>query len=280
MKQLIGLFMACCLSLAATAEQIDLPLPNTLVASADYLKGDGDKPVVLILHGFLQTYNFPTVHRLADGLHSEGYSVLAPSLSLGVTYRKQSLACEAIHTHTLQDDVKEIAFWIDWLKQQGHERVVLVGHSTGSLELIAYLAGGPDPAVQKMVAISMVEGRFELAMDEYNALRDELRSLVARGENKPVMRHFSFCSKLFATPSSLVSYLDWSPDVILRAIRESSVPITIVMGSKDDRLGADWPQHLRKTGRKVQIIEGANHFMDGVYEFDLLDAILEELAGS
>jgi hypothetical protein len=34
---------------------------------------------------------------------------------------------------------------------------------------------------------------------------------------------------------------------------------------------------LRQTKAKVRVIEGANHFMDGDFEFDLLDTVLLEL---
>ena len=49
------------------------------------------------------------------------------------------------------------------------------------------------------------------------------------------------------------------------------------MGSRDDRLGPDWIDNLKKTKAKVLVIEGANHFMDGDFEFDLLDNVLLEL---
>ncbi len=43
----------------------------------------------MILHGFMLTHNFQTVKQLAESLHESGYTVLTPSLSLGLTNEKQ-----------------------------------------------------------------------------------------------------------------------------------------------------------------------------------------------
>jgi len=60
-------------------------------------------------------------------------------------------------------------------------------------------------------------------------------------------------------------------------MREVSTPQAYLMGSMDDRLGPAWIEQLRQTGQPLTIIPGANHFMDGEYEFALQDAVLEQL---
>jgi len=98
---------------AIHAELVTQQMPSGIAANAEYLQGEPGRPTILMLHGFLQTHNFHTIHRLSAGLHDEGYTVLSPTLTLGIPFRKQSLACEAIHTHRLQDDHAEIAAWLD-----------------------------------------------------------------------------------------------------------------------------------------------------------------------
>src|SRR5512134_1452298 len=70
-------------------------------ANAEYLIGERSKPAVLLLHGFLQTREFATVATLARDLQDEGYTVLAPTLSLSIPNRERSLACEAVHRHSM-----------------------------------------------------------------------------------------------------------------------------------------------------------------------------------
>jgi dienelactone hydrolase len=264
-------------SASALAEVVELVMPNKLMALAEYRKAESGKPTVLLMHGFLQTHEFPTIHRLTEGLASAGYGVLAPTLTLGVTHRKQSMACEAIHTHTMGDGAKEIARWVEWLKANKTKSIVLVGHSFGSVETLAYLSSHRDPQVRKLIGVSAVEGRLKVD----GALRDKLiketRTMVMARDKHLVSQQFSFCQKYRATPESMLSYLEWTPQRIISEAGRLPISITFIMGSRDDRLGPNWIELLQKTKAKVRVIQGANHFMDGDFEFDLLDNVLLEL---
>ncbi len=264
-------------AVSAFAEPVELQMPNKVVAKAEYRAGEAGKPTVLLMHGFLQTHEFPTIQRLADGLASAGYSVLAPTLTLGVTHRKQSLACEAIHTHTIGDGAKEIAQWVNWLKARNASSIVLVGHSFGSVETLVYMSAQRDPLVRKLIGVSAVEGRLKVDGAQREKVIEELRALVKKGDKKLFTQAFSFCPKYLATPQSMLSHLEWTPERILKTASHLPIPVVFIMGSKDDRIGVNWIDQLRKSRLKVRVIEGANHFMDGDFEFDLLDNVLLEL---
>lgn len=264
-------------SALAMADEVSLTMPNGLTALAEYRIGKADKPAVLLLHGFLQTHHFPTVNRLTEELHSEGHTVLAPTLTLGVPNRKQSLACEAVHTQTLPDNAAEIKTWLDWLSAQGHGSVVLLGHSTGSMNLLNFLASQRHAAVTKLIGISLVEARLELDTKGRRALEADLRRRIARKDTGLVEHQLSFCKNYRASPASLLSYLEWTPERILETARQVQTPQAYVMGDQDDRLGRNWIARLKQTGQRLYIVRGANHFMDGEHEFDLLDHVLLEL---
>jgi pimeloyl-ACP methyl ester carboxylesterase len=270
------LFLAA-FAVAALADPVELVLPNKLTARAEFRQGDAGKPVVLLVHGFLQTHEFPTIHRLTEGLASAGYSVLAPTLTLGVTHRKQSLACEAINTHTMTDGAKELSAWLNWLKARKLNSVVLVGHSFGSIGTLAFLITQRDPSVKKLIGISAVEGRMKVDGPARDKLIKETRALVNAHDKRLITQQFSFCQKFRATPESMLSYLEWTPERILREAGHLPIPAAFIMGSRDDRLGPNWIERLQKSKAKVRVIEGANHFMDGDFEFDLLDSVLLEL---
>lgn len=261
----------------AGADTVSLKLENGIRANADFRPGDPGKPALLLLHGFLQTYNFHTIFSLSGALNDEGYTTLAPTLSLNVPNRRKSLACEAIHTHTLEGDLSEVRQWIDWLGRQGHDSVILVGHSTGSMTLLAYLEQERDPRVKDFIGISIVESRMESSVEQQAVLREDLRRRIERGDRSLVRHQFSFCKPMLAAPDSLLSYMVWTPDRILQAIRNTETPQFFIMGSLDNRLGADWIERLGETGKPVVIIYGANHFMGGEYEFALSDVILDRL---
>ncbi|MEW6677119.1 MAG: alpha/beta fold hydrolase [Pseudomonadota bacterium] len=254
-----------------------LTLPNKIVAQGEFRTGDPAKPAVLLLHGFLQTHNFPTIHRLVEALSDEGYTVLAPTLSLGIPHRGQSVACEAIHTHTVAQGAEELNAWVKWLSARQVRQIILAGHSIGNIYNLAYLSSYPDSRVKKLIGISIVEGRLKIGEPARAGLVRDLRKAVQEDKRKTIEHQFSFCQRFHATRESLLSYLEWGPDKILTAVRKANLPVTMIMGGKDDRLGADWVDRLKKTPARVIIIPGANHFMDGQHEFDLVDEFLNEM---
>ncbi len=244
-------------------------------ANADYLVGEPGKPAVLLLHGFLQTRDFSTVAILARGLHDTGYTVLAPTLSLNIPNRMQSLACEAVHKHSLDDDVAEIGRWVSWLKSQGHRSIVLVGHSFGSLQLLAYLSLKPDAAVKGYIGISLLEAQIGTTVR--SALLTQLEGRVRNKQRALVNQGLSFCRKYPSTPEGLLSYARWDQARLLVALKQSPVSVRLIMGDRDDVLGHGWLKALEHVQTPMVIVKGANHFMDGAHEFDLLEYTLKFL---
>ena len=136
---------------AATISQV---LPNGRSGLADYRPGEAGRPAVLVVHGFLQTFNFSTIAALVNDLADQGYTVLAPTLTLGIDGRSASLACDAIHTHTEVGEAEEVAAWVAWLRARGYADIALIGHSSGALTVLDYAAHA-DTAVRKVIAASL-----------------------------------------------------------------------------------------------------------------------------
>jgi pimeloyl-ACP methyl ester carboxylesterase len=244
-------------------------------ASADYLLGEPGKPAVLLLHGFLQTRDFPTVATLARGLQDAGYTVLSPTLSLNIPNRAQSLACEAVHKHSMDDDVAEIGRWVGWLKSHGHRSIVLVGHSFGSLQLLAYLSLKPDAAVKAYIGTSLIEA--QIGTTARPALIAQLESRVLDKQRTLVNQTLSFCRKYPSTPEGLLSYVRWDQARLLTALKQSPVSVKLIMGGRDDVMEHGWLKALQLVQAPIVIVNGANHFMDGSHEFDLLEHTLKSL---
>ena len=257
---------------SAHAEIARLEMRPKIGASAEYLAGRHDKPAVLLLHGFLQTREFPTVATLARGLHDAGYTVLTPTLSLGIPNRQQRLACEAVHRHSMDDDIGEIAHWIDWLKSRGHRSIVLAGHSFGSLQLLAYLNARPDRAIKTYIGASLIEAqvgavpRSALIADLENRTLDKSPALVTQS--------LSFCKKYTSTPHAVLSYARWDQARTLAAVKDAPIKVQLIMGAADNMIGHNWIHALQHVHAAMAVVPGANHFMDGEHEFDLLEHTL------
>jgi dienelactone hydrolase len=267
----------CLPALGHNGKEVEAKLPSGKIASAHYHVGKLGPPAVLILHGFLQTRSFPTVASATDALATANYTVLAPTLSLGISRRNQSLPCEAVHTHSLDEDLAELSFWVRWLIDHGHRRIVLVGHSFGSVQILKYLTGKPPPEVSKAVLISLVEVRVKQDPDQRARLARELRERAARGDKSLVDAEFAYCKRYVAPPSAFLSYLTVSRDTILDGLARARVPVDVLLGGADDRMGSDWIDRLKTQHVTVRVIEGANHFFDNQYEFDLQDALQQSL---
>jgi pimeloyl-ACP methyl ester carboxylesterase len=267
------LFSALPASVHAAIAQLEMH--SGIPASAEYLPGQRDKPAVLLLHGFLQTRAFPTVATLARGLHDAGYSVLSPTLSLGIPNREKSLACEAVHTHSLNDDVTEITRWVAWLKSQGHRSIVLVGHSFGSMQLLAYLTARPDAAVKAYIGTSLVEAQVNATSRA--DLIERLERQVRHKQRDLVTQRLSFCKNYRSTPQALLSYVRWDQPRTLTALKQAPVSTQLIMGDADELLERDWIKSLDDVQAPMVIVRGANHFMDGEHEFDLLEHTLKFL---
>ena len=262
------------------AEVIPQKLGTGVTATAEYRPGDPGRPAVLILHGFLQTRDFSTVRRLADAVHDRGFSVLTPTLRLGIDARAQSLPCEAIHTHTMDQSVDELAQWVTWLADQGHARIVLIGHSSGSATEAIYLATRAHPKVTQAILLSLVPfGPGPLSF-ETEAHAAAARQALARGADTLGTYALAYCRRYPAPPASFLSYYDWSRTRMAEVLAEIEVPLHVVIGGGDQRMTAPWMAALRDSPAEVMVVEGANHFFHDMHEFDMLETVEPLLTGT
>ncbi len=274
---IVILFLNCTFTTVYSAT-IKKKLPNGFTSTAEYLIGDKNKPAVLILHGLLQTRNYLTVQSLITAISDEAYTVLAPNLSLSISNRKKSLPCEAIHNHTMEQDINEIDFWVNWLEKKGHNNIVLVGHSFGSLQLVVYTNKKNPPSVKKIITTSLID----VERTNNNTL---LKSFVSKAQqqikNNDTQLHeypISYCKKYVSPAKNYISYARWNKNILITEINKLSIPITIILGSGDIRLDKNWVTRLKKANLNLIMIEGANHFFDRSHEFDMNDNVLNALS--
>lgn len=258
---LAGLLLLWLLPGGVFARVVKLDLKPGLVASAEYREGDADAGSLLILHGFLQTAHFPTVQRLADGLAESGYTLLVPTLSLGVTERRRSVPCEALHLQTLDDDVSELSQWVDWLYRKKKRPVTLIGHSAGGHVITRYLHDHPEAPVGRVILIS-------LSFPAGRVLGPEPPEPDAIGDYA-----LSFCQHYPTTPRAFHSYVDWGPRQMLATMKQLGNRLSVIVGSGDKRIRPRWVEALGRAGIRLETIEEANHFFDSAHEFDLLEAV-------
>jgi len=241
--------------------------------SANYLKGSNDANPVLILHGFLQTNEFSTVDRLTTALNDSGYTVLNPTLSLGLSNRKQSLSCEAIHTHSMDSDSGELSQWINWLQNKIGKKVTLIGHSAAGPTMLNYLEKYNQKQINHVILISL---SYFASGPEANETKEHAkiaRAHVRSGSKKLDTYKLNYCQTYPAFGKDFLSYYEWNTDKVSQAVGKFNDKISIIIGTSDKRIDPDWRTQLSSKYNNVIAIEGANHFFDQAYEFDLTDTI-------
>jgi pimeloyl-ACP methyl ester carboxylesterase len=258
----------------AVAEQVSLTLPEDIVATAEYERGEPGKPLVIFIHGFLQTHEFSTVSRLHNAINQNGYPVLSPTLSLGISNRAQSIPCESIHLHSLDNDSYEIERWVKWAEGKGYQDIILVGHSAGSVNITSYLARNHNRTVSKTILISLTYyGPGRPAAFETVAHEEKARDMLKRGDTTLAEFALAFCKKYVSTAEKFLSYYDWSDDRIIEAIDRSRSKDYVIIGGADERIAQDWLNKLESSTAEVIVIDEASHFFDKSQEFDLQDAV-------
>jgi pimeloyl-ACP methyl ester carboxylesterase len=262
-------------SINAYAVEVSTTINEGINALADYHEGDEDKPAVIILHGILQTKNFSTIKSISNHLVEEDYTVLAPTLSLGIDNRVESLSCEAIHTHSMESDIAEISTWIRWLKKRTNKPIILIGHSAGATQLIAYLDKykGEIKQPAKVILISLAyfadQPNSHTSSESINKARKSLANKVIQ----PDKYGFTYCKEYVSTPEAYLSYIDWSRDKVTEKLLELDSSFSLLFGSADKRVDLSWPPELKEKGLDVTIVKDANHFFHAFHEFDLIDYI-------
>ncbi len=256
------------------AETLRLRTPDGKYLNAEYLRGDTKRPAIVVLHGFLQTYEFLTTQSIINSLSALGYTIIGPNLSLGISDRRQSMQCQAPHKHSFDDDMREIDFWIGWLRQRGHPGVIIVGHSWGSQHGLGYVETHAEAPVSAVIAISLVRTEQAAAIHTKQISAAEARTARRDSSLKPYA--LSFCKAFMATPQSYLSYARWDDKRVtdsLTRLQERKLPVYVVIGSKDNRIDEEWVKELDRHATQLTVIEGANHFFSSIHEFDLNDQL-------
>jgi len=255
------------------AEPVKLTTASDKVALADYLQGSNNASPVLLLHSFMQTNEFSTVNRLATSLHDSGFTVLSPTLSLGINNRKQSLACEAIHTHSLDSDSDELKQWIDWLHHKTQKPIILIGHSSGGPVILKYMDDHHAKFIQHGILISMAYYGSGPVASETPEHAEKATQAVNQNSDPLSNYALRYCKTYPTYASAFLSYYNWNLQKTISVINKYNDRISLIIGTADKRFDNSWLQRPDAKNSHVVTIEGAGHFFDRVHELDLLETV-------
>ncbi|MGD2117251.1 MAG: alpha/beta hydrolase [Chromatiales bacterium] len=288
----VFLLLLCFVS-HASAETVKLP-HDGLTLTANLKKVDGnwpEGPVFLMTHGTLAHGQMEIMSGLQNMLADRGFSSLSINLSLGLDQRSGMYDCATPHTHKHTDAVNEIGAWHQWLKQQGVQKIVLLGHSRGGNQTARYAAAYADDSVQAVFLIAPMTWDNKYLHAGYQKrygqplqpLLDKAKALVAAGKGEQMLENvgFIYCENTSASAEAVVDYYDNDADMNTPSlIGRINKPVVIFAGSADTTVA----NLIEKTeavvdGDKSQlvVIDGADHFFRDLYSEDVADQMVEML---
>ncbi len=276
-----------CSSMLAHAEEVSLEHEGLRLTANLEITGEDWKgaPVLLMTHGTLAHNRMEIMDTLQQAFKDRGYSSLAVNLSLGLSDRAGMYDCATPHAHKHTDALDEIGLWLDWIKGQGVDSVVLLGHSRGGNQTAWFAAERDDPAVGSVVLVAPATWSEEYAAADYEKRYGKpLQPVLAQAEQavaagtgdrmlKPV--DFIYCAETAATSDAFVSY--YRPDKRMdtpHLVPQLKKPVLVVAGSEDNVVaGLIEQMEPLAAGKNVEfaVIDGADHFFRDLYAEDLAD---------
>jgi pimeloyl-ACP methyl ester carboxylesterase len=295
--RIVSIVCMAALSLcAATAAAREITLRHDRLVLNAHLELSAGKHiadgVILITHSGLAHGRMDMLSYLQELLKDSGYSSLAITLSLGVDNRHGMFDCQAVHRHRYADGAAEIGAWLDWLKQQGVRKTILLGHSRGAAQTAMYMAGHDNSLVKAVVLLApdtqATNDAVAYQRRHHTPLAPVLQkaqALVQAGKGQTVLEHTGilYCADTSVTADTIMSYYGPDPRLdtpyLIPGIRK---PLLIVIAGNDEVVVGYRDKFAPFVdGQRVQmkVVEGAGHFFRDLYADDAVDAIRVFLKG-
>lgn len=276
-------------SIAVQAEEVKLEHED-MVLNAELSLAEGrslEDGVILMTHGTLAHARMEIMRSLQSVFKEYGYNTLAINLSLGQSDRHGMYDCADTHTHKHTDALDEIGAWLDWIREQGAEEVVLLGHSRGGNQTAWFAAERDAPAVVAVVLIAPQLWSEDYARQSYQKRFGEdlepilarAKDMVAKGQGDSLLEgvDFIYCEDTSVTAEAFVNYYDPDPRMdTAHLIPKIDEPVLVFAGTEDQVVKGVEEAVLPLTDSEqvqLEVIDGAGHMFRDLYGYDIADAV-------
>jgi pimeloyl-ACP methyl ester carboxylesterase len=221
---------------------------------------------ILLVHGFGGNFYSEYFPAFAKAALEQGYSCLALNMRDHDTGPK---------TSDFAGNEADIAAGVEYLREQGYSRLVLLGQSMGTNRVLYYQAAAGSLNVVATVLVSGPGNLFEWNVWQFGrkkaqATVDEALAMRAAGqENQLMVVDLGPLGKALYTPRYLLSLR--GPDARsdpYQNIEQVTNPILIVQGKADKLIEPGIGERLRRAAKRSSkadliYVEGAKHTFEG-----------------
>jgi len=249
--------------------------------------------VVLLLHGAMAHNRMEIIEASQQALLDNGQSSLAINLSLGIDNRHGYYDCAWPNRHTLNGSLDELDTWVNWLREQGVDRIVIMGHSFGANQVMVYAVERHHPSVTHLVLLAPnttsdskvhYEARYGEILDE-NIERVKKQIDTGKGDELIDNLDFSYCPQASVSANSFYSI--YRPDNKFRQIpfylSKMPVPTFIVTGTQDElqpNIARDVAPFVDGSRIRLGVVENSDHFFRDFNIEEAVEAAVEFIAES
>ncbi|MEQ9403053.1 MAG: alpha/beta fold hydrolase [Cyclobacteriaceae bacterium] len=207
--------------------------------------------------------NSNSLKMVAHDLTLEGYPVLRFD-KRGIAASKKAVTDPAVLR--FPELIEDAQAWLNFLKERGYKKLVIAGHSQGSLvgmvaaqnnkNVKGYisLAGLADDA--GTMVVEQLGKQAPILVPEAKTILDSMRAGYTVTKVNP------FLASLFGPhiQGYFKSYIDYSPK---EEISRLTIPVLIINGTTDIQVGTDQAEMLKTAcpTAKLTIIDGMNHLL-------------------
>lgn len=251
-----------------------------------FSEGSKDNPAILYVHGMFGDYKTPNfVNNLKEELLKNNFAYMATN-NRGEGENSRYELLEEAHF--------DITAGIKFLMDQRYNKIILIGHSAGTIKVVRYLSEGDyKDSVIKLILVAPIDplgGRIahgrnnieeflkraqekvdlekgnEMITSEFDHDDVSYRTFISWYKRDDLGRMFEFCNKGYGFP-------------ILNQIK---IPVKAIAGTKDEYLHPSNPEHPEEAMNMLskhikdfdyKIIEGSGHNFNG-FEKELVSEII------
>ena len=301
MKNFFTIFLVL-FSIHGSAEPVEIKY-NSITLNGFYsAQSEKSKSIAIILHGTRGHQNLELITSLRDSLLDNGMDSLTINLSYGINNRVNDfLPCDIEHKHKQSNSQREIKLWHEYIEKIGYEKIYLIGHSRGGLDIINFyesLNSKHQKSIDSIFLLAPISETWESSLRRYKENYDiDINNFLHQRDEK-LKINFLGCEDATVYSDSFLDYYliggdghffnseatRFSDRGLNRHLINTLGKVYVITASEDTivpdtyRIVKDIiskPIQSKEKNIELYQIDGADHFFRDFYFDDLMEIITE-----
>ena len=299
MKNLLAIFLVL-FSTYGSSEPVEIKY-NSITLNGFYSsQSEKSKSIAIILHGTRGHQNLELITSLRDSLLDNGLDSLTINLSYGINNRVNDfLPCDIEHKHKQSNSQSEIKLWYEHIKKIGYEKIYLIGHSRGGLDIINFYENinfKYQKSIDSIFLLAPISETWKSSVDRYKEDYNININDLVHQETKKLKINFLGCEDATVYSDSFLDYYligsesrffnseatRFSDSGLNLHLLNTSGKVYVITASEDTVVSNT---HMivkdiiirNKKNIKLYQVDGADHFFRDFYFDDLMQIIIERV---